>query len=349
LWTEFAGKEFYAKMAENSTNDENGNAIASTYATKETATSLTDGLLSHEDKRKLDAMDPTWLIYRVRDASGNIPKFRVEGDLEDSEIAVSDVATVVQNSHFHSNKDVLDEIPSPLNPENSMLLSESDNTQMKWVNWNFVNVSKKTDNSVLIGKTWYPYVKIGNYYWTTENLREPIGTKGTDYWVYDENTVVERGFIYKHETIIKGQQGVESDALLALLHDGWHIPEQYEARALLSYQDPYYWEHNGIRFFATDADRLMPKPVTPGTFTDTLGFHAYPSGEYRLPGHGWSDQGFNNMTLYAFYYTKTPYRAANQVYNFHIQYSPGNYSAGIDSFGGETYLYGCVRLCKSVT
>lgn len=54
LWTKFGGKEFYAKMAENATNDGNGKEISQTYATKDVATTSADGLMSAADKTKMD-------------------------------------------------------------------------------------------------------------------------------------------------------------------------------------------------------------------------------------------------------------------------------------------------------
>lgn len=56
LWTKFGGKEFFARMAENAKNDGEGNEISQTYATKDTATSSTAGLMSGADKAKLDAI-----------------------------------------------------------------------------------------------------------------------------------------------------------------------------------------------------------------------------------------------------------------------------------------------------
>ena len=56
LWTKFGGKGFFARMAENAKNDGEGNEISQTYATKDTATSSTAGLMSGADKAKLDAI-----------------------------------------------------------------------------------------------------------------------------------------------------------------------------------------------------------------------------------------------------------------------------------------------------
>ena len=296
-------------MADNAIHDGDGNEISTTYATKDVATTSADGLMSATDKTNLDA--------------------------------------AVLAEHTHTNKAVLDSIPARSGTDNSVILSESDSASPRWANWTSVTVSKPVPNSVLIGKTWYPYVQIGDLYWTTENLREPIGTKNTDYWVYDENTVVERGYIYKHETVIKGQSEVESDALLALLHDGWHIPTLSDASNLLG-QAGTYWVYHGYDFFATDAARITPDTgVT--VFTDTYGFHAYPSGVYRASGYGFTP-GFYMTNTNANFYTKTPYNAAGQVNSFYVCFPSGTYTAGMgDGIGGETGLYGCVRLCKSAT
>ena len=300
------------------------------------------------DKIGTTSIDVSNFTHKVSNATGNLPKLKSDGDLENSGIAASDVATSVQNSHSHSNKAVLDEIPVRSGTDSAMLYSADDSSSITWKNWSYVTVSKKTPNSVLIGKTWYPYVKIGNLYWTTENLREPIGTKNTDYWVYDENTVIERGYIYKHETVIKGQSGVESDALLALLHDGWRIPTRSDADNLTG-QPGTYWDRHGNDFFATDAARITPDTGVTG-FTDKYGFHAYPSGTYRASGYGYSDIGFHNVNSFATFYTKTPYDAAGLVQSFYVSFPNGSYTVGRgESIGGNTGLSCCVRLCKSAT
>jgi len=333
LWKQYNGKGFaaeYAEYSERANKDVDGNEITSTYATKAELPDITG---------KADKVPPA--------AEGNLASLNASGNLVDSGIAASWVTTAVSNTHSHSNKAVLDEIPVRSSTDNAMLFSENDSTAMKWVNWNFVTVSKKTANSVLIGKTWYPYVKIGSNYWITENLREPIGAKNTDYWIYDENTVVERGYIYKHSTVIKGESGVESDALLALLHDGWHIPTESDAYDLLGTAG-VYWESHGYEFMATDATRITPYTDDKGC-TDIYGFHAYPSGWYRSSGGSYTP-GFGGCNDYASYYTKTPAGVAYAVKNFSVYFFDGARSASIgSSMGGETYLHGCVRLCKSAT
>ena len=279
--------------------------------------------------------------------SGNLAKIASGGSLEDSGVAASGVETAVQNAHSHANKAVLDGIPARSGTDSAMLYSADDNSGIAWKNWSYVTVSKKTANSVLIGKTWYPYVQIGNLLWTTENLREPIGTKNTDYWIYDENTVVERGYIYKHQTVIKGESGVESDALQALLHDGWHIPTESDAYNLLGTAGTH-WETSGYEFMATDATRITPYTDDKGC-TDVYGFHAYPSGCYRSSG-GPFTPGYELYNDYATYYTKTPAGTAFAVKEFNIHFFDGSRSASIgNSIGGETYMHCCVRLCKSAT
>lgn len=275
------------------------------------ATTSSDGLMSATDKTNLDA--------------------------------------AVLAEHTHANKAVLDSIPARSGTDNAVILSESDSTSPRWANWTLVTVSKPVQNSVLIGKTWYPYVQIGNMYWTTENLREPIGTKNTDYWVYDDNTVVERGYIYKHDAVIKGVAGVESDALLALLHDGWHIPTLEEGSALV--QRKANWDDYGWEFFATDADRVTG--TSSGlTFNDAYGFKAYPSGWYREYGHPspYYEDGFTENTTTECIYTKTPYDST-RVYAVGVWYPNGTgRTAGVSLMaGGDTYRYCSVRLCKSAT
>ena len=60
------------------------------------------------DKIGTTSIDVSNFTHKVANANGNLPKLNSDGDLEDSGIAASDVATSVQNSHTHSNKAVLD-------------------------------------------------------------------------------------------------------------------------------------------------------------------------------------------------------------------------------------------------
>jgi hypothetical protein len=97
------------------------------------------------------SVDVSNFTHKVANATGNLPKLKSDGDLEDSGIAASDVATSVQNSHSHSNKAVLDEIPARSGTASAMLYSADDSPSIACKNWSYVTVSKKTTNRVLIG------------------------------------------------------------------------------------------------------------------------------------------------------------------------------------------------------
>lgn len=272
----------------------------------------------------------------------NVASFDSAGNLKDSGITASDVATSVQNSHSHSNKAVLDEIPVRNGTDSAMLYSADDSSSIAWKNWSYVTVSKKTTNSVLIGKTWYPYVQIGNLYWTTENLREPIGTKNIDYRIYDESTVVQRGYLYRKHAILKSNDKEathtlleESDAMQALLHDGWHVPTENELNSLCSLKDGY---DGGCHFFATDAFDVggvvyVRKPL------DTYGYKGYPSGYYV-------DNKYYSMSNYLFTMSK------NAAYNgqlcvWYLDLEPGSWTNSMSQTNKNSFV--SVRLCKSAT
>ena len=294
------------------------------------------------DKIGTTSIDVSNFTHKVANATGNLPKLKSDGDLENSGIAASDVATSVQNSHSHLNKAVLDEIPARSGTDSAMLYSADDSSSITWKNWSYVTVSKKTPNSVLIGKTWYPYVKIGNLYWTTENLREPIGTKNIDYRIYDESTVVQRGYLYRKHAILKSndQEAThtlleESDAIQALLHDGWHVPMENELNSLCSLKGGY---DGGCHFFATDAFDVGGVVYSREPL-DTYGYKGYPSGYY-------SDNKYYSMSNYLFTMSK------NAAYNgqlcvWYLDLQPGSWTNLMSQTNMNSFV--SVRLCKSAT
>lgn len=71
LWTKFGGKEFFARMAENAKNDGEGNEIYQTYATKDVATTTADGLLSKDDKSKLNKIAAGAQVNAIESISAN--------------------------------------------------------------------------------------------------------------------------------------------------------------------------------------------------------------------------------------------------------------------------------------
>lgn len=273
----------------------------------------------------------------------NVASFDSAGNLKDSGITASDVATSVQNSHSHSNKAVLDEIPVRNGTDSAMLYSADDSSSIAWKNWSYVTVSNKTTNSVLIGKTWYPYVKIGNYYWTTENLREPIGALNSDYRIYKSETVDQRGYLYAKRTLLKttdtepeNTEMEESDALLALLHDGWHLPAAGELRQLKDLEDDY----SGHEFFAIDAFDVGGV-VYNRQPTDKYGFKGYPSGYYMADSGGYLE-----MSNYLCIASKTA--AYNgQWQDWYLDLMPGSYTNRMSDMNKTAFL--SVRLCKRAT
>ena len=273
----------------------------------------------------------------------NVASFDSAGNLKDSGITASDVATSVQNSHSHSNKAVLDEIPVRNGTDSAMLYSADDSSSIAWKNWSYVTVSNKTTNSVLIGKTWYPYVKIGNYYWTTENLREPIGALNADYRIYKSETVDQRGYLYAKRTLLKttytepeNTEMEESDALLALLHDGWHLPAAGELRQLKDLED----EYGGHEFFAIDAFDVGGV-VYNRQPTDKYGFKGYPSGYYIADSGGYLEM--SNFLCFA---SKTA--AYNGRWkDWYLNLMPGSYTNLISDMNKNAFL--SVRLCKRAT
>lgn len=229
-------------------------------------------------------------------------------------------------------------IPSKTNAEGTSTLTITNTTVNNettttygWGGWTSSSVVIPLSNKVTFGNIKYPYVKIGNLYWMTENLRNPIGNKNIDYWEYDNGSNPRKyGLVYKDTTIMKAwPDGSPTTEMAALLHDGWRIPTRGD----------FYNLGSGLGEY--DGAALLS--VEDGG-TDTKGFNGRLSGVYREAGHGYSDVGFhlNSLELY----TSEYYEAALQRYSFLISTGGGNpritYGNGI---GGETYLYCCLRLC----
>lgn len=296
------------------------------------------GLMGATDKEKLDGIEAGAQVNVKPDwdaASGDAAEILNKPELDSTMVSNTSGGTTYWG--------VKNPLPDPIG-NNTMLFSENGNTDLRWANWSSVTVSKKTENSVLIGKTWYPYVKIGNYYWTTENLREPIGTENTNYRLYDPNTLVERGYLYKYDTILKKTwhdneyANLEaSDAMLALLHDGWHIPTINELNTLKSLGGEY---DGGAKFFATNAFDIGGVTYT-RLPTDNYGFKGYPCGSFS------QDDNKTYGAHHELFIMSTTVGYAQQQRAWFLDLQPGSYTNLLSTCNANAWL--SVRLCKSAT
>lgn len=101
LWTKFGGKEFFARMAENATNDGEGNEISQTYATKDVATTTADGLLSKDDKSKLNNIAAGAQVNTIESISANGTALSPDGHKNvDIPLATSEVDGLLPHEKF---------------------------------------------------------------------------------------------------------------------------------------------------------------------------------------------------------------------------------------------------------
>ena len=322
LWDSFNGKGFAAetsKYAERSSADANGHSLTLTI-TGDKVTAIGDipigGTIDAYTKTQTDALLADKADIISDGTENNLISLANDGNIKDSGIPSRTTA----------------EGTSTLTITNTTVNNET-TTTYGWGGWTSSSVVIPLSNKVTFGNIKYPYVKIGNLYWMTENLRNPIGNKNIDYWEYDNGSNPRKyGLVYKDTTIMKAwPDGSPTTEMAALLHDGWRIPTRGD----------FYNLGNGL----SEYDGAALLSVDDGG-TDTKSFNGRLSGVYREAGHGYSDAGFGNVNKVLLLYTSEYYGSASQRYSFTISTGGGSpritYGNGI---GGETYLYCCLRLC----
>ena len=272
LWTEFAGKEFYAKMAENSTNDENGNDIVDTYSTKTELAGKVDqvegkGLSTNDyttaEKNKLGTVE--------EGAEVNV----IVGLSISGTVIQPDQSRIVDIPVFGGSGAGM--VPGVTQQDEGKYLSASG-----WDSFNFATSEDIDDmftepfGTVNIGGRAYEYVRINNQFWLRENLdykfdgctvgaEEPLDTVPlANYYNRDEDTYGingnKYGLLYNYPAVL---------ALDNLLTDGWHVPTKADFQTLIE-------SAGGL-----DVAGLALKSSTGWSYgegNDTLNFSAYPAG-----------------------------------------------------------------------
>ena len=124
-------------------------------------------------------------------------------------------------------------------------------------------------NEVEIGERWYPYVQIGEQLWTAKNLREPIGTSGTDYTYYSQESLDYYGMYYTWNILCSSSE-VMRPQLSSLLPAGWRLPTKSDFQKLFDYL-------GGIN---VSGKKLKGNSGlwNVNTGTDDYGFNALPAG-----------------------------------------------------------------------
>lgn len=92
-----------------------------------------------------------------------------------------------------------------------------------------------TDNRVKIGKHWYHTTQIGNLIWTAENLNEDLGGGTWEGYYNNDPTYGVKGYgkLYTWDAICKANE-TPSDALAAILPQGWRVPTKADFDALIA-------------------------------------------------------------------------------------------------------------------
>lgn len=165
--------------------------------------------------------------------------------------------------------------------------------------------------TVRIGEHDYPYVKIGNLYWTTENLRE----NNTESYIYGNDPSHENKFgrLYPYNSIIS----IENIA------NGFRVPTLEDFASLL-------------QAYQYDEIKAIDEWETPGT--NKSGFGALPGGRYNRTNRIYEYLGQNGSFL-----TKTePSGYSNQF--LYALFNDGNYNITYSGYKADWCF--SVRLCK---
>lgn len=185
---------------------------------------------------------------------------------------------------------------------------------------------------VKIGSNTYRCVKVGNMLWMAENLREPIGTLNTDYFVAwnsaEDSEKYLLGNIYKWGCVCKSD-GSMSDELAALIPSGssWHVPTKDEGTALAV---AIGGTGSGFKLYADSSLWTISTP------TDEFGFRSLPTGYYNG-----SNVIKNQMS---FFWTSTSASSAN-AYDFYFQ---ANGTVNPADSSSKTNRAFSVRLCLAL-
>lgn len=166
----------------------------------------------------------------------------------------------------------------------------------------------KYKNEVKIGSHYYTYVRISNQLWITENLREPIGSEGVDYWWYDNDQEtyepLKFGCLYAWYTCMKSSE-VMSDAMAALCPEGWHIPTNADWNELTNTLGGSSIAGKKLK---TNSDMWTLHSTYPGS--DEVGMHIVPAGfklgsfdSKGINANIWSSTEFSSENGYNFYIT----------------------------------------------
>lgn len=250
LWKEYDGKGFaaeYADYAKRATNDEEGNEITTTYATKS----------------------------ELPDISGKQDTVTFADGYDATTNPAATVATV--ESAIPSN------LPAVKDGVDESLVTTGN--KYDWDDWKSSNITiPLPKDTIEVKGHLFKYVQIGNLLVTTENLDIPLGTVGTNCFWYkdDEDTYRDYGMYYKFSALGSFQyidyyhqnEFVPTQEVYdAIYAQGWRIWTDRDFETLAQAHGHQLSQDNYKAMCSTTGWRYNPQG------TNELGFNAMPTGE----------------------------------------------------------------------
>lgn len=341
--------------ASSATYDGNGDEISTTYATKDVATISTDGLMSAEDKTKLDGITDYLVSASVSGRTltltpknGEAVTFTETGDVNviegvkvGNDALVPDANKVVTVPLFRGSTNGAVTAPTSTNRNAASFLNGMGDWSM---------LEEVTDGDIdamfiegiLIGGREYKTVVIGNQEWLAENLDYKFAYDGGTLPVDGSGTPsTPHAWYYNNDEASYGIDGTYKCGLLynwyaakylddnkaTLLPDGWHVPTNNELGILAE-------GIGGTKLKALDNSITSNWPSN-WNGTDEYGFGSLPSGRYS--------GSFNNLGSYSNFWTSIEKNSLNAYYRF---LSTGTSLSSDDR--DKTYGFS-IRLVKNLT
>lgn len=361
LWKQYNGKGFSAEHSDyavRASNDENGNKIDTTYATRKSATSSEAGLMSAADKSKLDGITDYVVSAAVSGSTltltpktGSAVAFTASGEANviESVKLGSDTLTpaskVVTIPLFNSTTNGAVTAPTAANRNHySFLDGMGDWSMMDEVSE--ADISDIFVDGVHVGDRKYPYVQIGNKLWTTKNLDwkfdgirlnpDDNGWNGYSAWYYnrDEQTYGLDG-TYKCGLLYTYMSAVYIDSLLT---DGWRVPTDSDFQTLID-------NYQATDLLAKANSITTGFPNTTWSGTNSTGLSLLPTG--RVFDGNMTSFNPNTLADYSIQSWTTSYVShTDPLQAKYFQYNSYYYQLSNNSSRNNGYP---IRLVKDIT
>ena len=186
------------------------------------------------------------------------------------------------------------------------------------------------DENFAIGNHLYSTVKIGNQWWTVENLDETIGVLGGDEYYYSNDETMygwngyKCGRLYSYKSAITLLSNRLTD--WGISSKGWRLPTKSDFENLVGVSV------NRIPICAAPYSVTSGFPNNDWAGTNALGFNALPAGQYT--------NGFYNMGKRTLFWSQTP--DGSNYYMLVMEYKWNNAFINATSISD----WGSIRLVK---